>query len=137
MKPTQARVLLTGATGGIGRAMAQRLLRDGASVMLVARSASSLATLSRALAQHVFKMDLEKVRVISHDVGGGFGQKGIQYAEDMLVPFAARDFVLCVLSDKAVGYSPEEAVRDRPQEAEAFFAWREAAVHRIGKSAKI
>jgi carbon-monoxide dehydrogenase large subunit len=32
----------------------------------------------------------ETIRVIACDVGGGFGQKGIQYAEDMLVPFAAR-----------------------------------------------
>jgi carbon-monoxide dehydrogenase large subunit len=33
----------------------------------------------------------ETIRVIACDVGGGFGQKGIQYAEDMLVPFAARE----------------------------------------------
>jgi carbon-monoxide dehydrogenase large subunit len=33
----------------------------------------------------------ETVRVIACDVGGGFGQKGIQYAEDVLVPFAARE----------------------------------------------
>jgi carbon-monoxide dehydrogenase large subunit len=33
----------------------------------------------------------ESIRVIACDVGGGFGQKGIQYAEDMLVPFAARE----------------------------------------------
>ncbi len=32
----------------------------------------------------------EKLRVIAPDVGGGFGQKGVQYVEDVLVPFAAR-----------------------------------------------
>ena len=33
----------------------------------------------------------ERIRVVACDVGGGFGQKGIQYAEDMLVVFAARE----------------------------------------------
>ena len=34
---------------------------------------------------------VERIRVVACDVGGGFGQKGIQYAEDMLVVFAARE----------------------------------------------
>lgn len=42
MKANQARVLLTGANGGIGRAMADALVRSGASVMLVGRQAVSL-----------------------------------------------------------------------------------------------
>lgn len=33
----------------------------------------------------------ESIRVVACDVGGGFGQKGIQYAEDVLVAFAARE----------------------------------------------
>jgi len=33
----------------------------------------------------------EKLRVVATDVGGGFGQKGVQYVEDVLVPFAARE----------------------------------------------
>jgi len=33
----------------------------------------------------------DRIRVVACDVGGGFGQKGIQYAEDMLVVFAARE----------------------------------------------
>jgi carbon-monoxide dehydrogenase large subunit len=33
----------------------------------------------------------ERIRVIACDVGGGFGQKGVQYAEDALVVFAARE----------------------------------------------
>lgn len=32
----------------------------------------------------------ERIRVIACDVGGGFGLKGVQYAEDVLVAFAAR-----------------------------------------------
>lgn len=31
----------------------------------------------------------ERLRVVACDVGGGFGQKGVQSVEDMLVPFAA------------------------------------------------
>jgi short-subunit dehydrogenase len=44
------RVLLTGATGGIGRAMARRLLEEGAHVLLVARDAEALELLQRSLA---------------------------------------------------------------------------------------
>lgn len=44
MKANQARVLLTGASGGIGRAAAEALVKAGASVMLVGRSAAQLST---------------------------------------------------------------------------------------------
>lgn len=36
------------------------------------------------------RMPADSVRVVATDVGGGFGQKGILYVEDVLVPFAAR-----------------------------------------------
>jgi len=49
MKPLDARVLLTGASGGIGQATASALLRAGASVLLVGRSATSMNDLSRRL----------------------------------------------------------------------------------------
>ena len=49
MKATEARVVLTGAAGGIGRAVAQQLVRSGAAVMLVGRSAARLAALAREL----------------------------------------------------------------------------------------
>ncbi|MGH7091095.1 MAG: xanthine dehydrogenase family protein molybdopterin-binding subunit, partial [Stellaceae bacterium] len=35
------------------------------------------------------KLPVERIRVIACDVGGGFGQKGVQSVEDMLVAFAA------------------------------------------------
>ncbi|MDO9314066.1 MAG: SDR family oxidoreductase [Burkholderiaceae bacterium] len=44
MKAHEARVLLTGASGGIGRAAAQALVKAGASVMLVGRAAARLTT---------------------------------------------------------------------------------------------
>ncbi|MCZ7562719.1 MAG: xanthine dehydrogenase family protein molybdopterin-binding subunit [Burkholderiales bacterium] len=37
------------------------------------------------------RMPPDRVRVIACDVGGGFGQKGVQSVEDMLVAFAARE----------------------------------------------
>lgn len=55
MKAADARVLLTGASGGIGRAMARALMQSGASVLLVGRSIPALTTLQHDLdpaAQH-------------------------------------------------------------------------------------
>lgn len=49
MKAEQARVLLTGATGGIGQQVAARLLRAGASLLLTGRSPARLVTLARQL----------------------------------------------------------------------------------------
>lgn len=45
MRPTQARVLLTGASGGIGRAVADALLEAGASLLLVGRQEQRLQQL--------------------------------------------------------------------------------------------
>ncbi len=42
------------------------------------------------LASEVFKVDDAMIRVISNDVGGGFGMKGGAYPEDILVLWAAR-----------------------------------------------
>ena len=52
MKAVNARVLLTGASGGIGQAAAEALVLSGASVMLVGRSPARLATQARALMQN-------------------------------------------------------------------------------------
>lgn len=49
MKAAQARVLLTGATGGIGQAMAQALMEGGACVMLTGRTYATV----KALAQRI------------------------------------------------------------------------------------
>jgi short-subunit dehydrogenase len=53
MKAPLSRVVLTGATGGIGQAMAAALLRAGASVMLVGRSAASLSAQADRLLQDI------------------------------------------------------------------------------------
>jgi short-subunit dehydrogenase len=49
MKTDALRVLLTGATGGIGRVVARRLLEAGARVMLVARHEAELDALVKSL----------------------------------------------------------------------------------------
>lgn len=50
MKPTEARILLTGATGGIGEAATEALLQAGAAVLMVGRSPARLSALARPLA---------------------------------------------------------------------------------------
>lgn len=50
MKIQDARVVLTGASGGIGRPMAHALLRAGAAVMLVGRSLPALTALAHECA---------------------------------------------------------------------------------------
>lgn len=49
MKAGDARVLLTGASGGIGRAMAHALFGSGAAVMLVGRSLPALTALAHEI----------------------------------------------------------------------------------------
>lgn len=51
MKPTEARVLLTGASGGIGQATARALLKAGSAVLLVGRSAERLEQQVQQLVQ--------------------------------------------------------------------------------------
>lgn len=63
MKAVQARVVLTGATGGLGREAAQNLLQAGASVMLVGRSPARLSKQARELASTIA---LEPGRVVWH-----------------------------------------------------------------------
>ena len=49
-----------------------------------------VAVVSKLLAEGVFKTDSSKVRVITHDVGGGFGMKAQTYPEYGAVLYAAR-----------------------------------------------
>ncbi|WP_435221427.1 xanthine dehydrogenase family protein molybdopterin-binding subunit [Streptomyces sp. Tue6028] len=46
---------------------------------------------------HTLGRESETVRVVAADVGGGFGQKGILYVEELLVPYAARALGRAVL----------------------------------------
>ena len=58
MRTTGAHVLLTGATGTIGSALAHRLCERGARVTLLARSVGPLADLARATGGTPFEADL-------------------------------------------------------------------------------
>jgi len=49
MSPRDASVVLTGAAGGLGSAIARRLFEDGASLLLVGRSEVPLLTLAQSL----------------------------------------------------------------------------------------
>ena len=72
MKAVDARVLLTGANGGIGQAVAAALVGAGASVMLVGRSPARLSAQARALQQRKpaaqvdwHEVDLQQARSIT------------------------------------------------------------------------
>lgn len=53
MKASQARVLLTGASGGIGQAVAAALAQGGTSLLLTGRSPARLSAQARALQQRL------------------------------------------------------------------------------------
>lgn len=44
----------------------------------------------RSAAREIFRIPSDKIRVISRDVGGGFGSKNVLYPEEVLVLWAAR-----------------------------------------------
>lgn len=63
MKASQARVVLTGASGGIGQAVAAALAQAGASLLLTGRSPARLSAQARALQQR-----MPQVQVDWHEV---------------------------------------------------------------------
>ncbi|MBV8561100.1 MAG: SDR family NAD(P)-dependent oxidoreductase, partial [Acidimicrobiia bacterium] len=75
---TDTVVLVTGATDGLGRAVAERLARDGATVLIHGRNGEKLATTSRHLRSisgndrvRTYLADfssLEQVRAMAHEV---------------------------------------------------------------------
>ncbi len=70
MRPPQARVLLTGASGGIGRESARALLRAGASLMLVGRDAAGLQAQARELGQAEHEAEADsRIAVCVADLG--------------------------------------------------------------------
>lgn len=94
------RVLLTGASGGIGRAIARRLASEGASVLLVARRPEELLLLSQQLpgSHSCFSADLTSATDLQALVGFVQATGGI----DMLINNAgASQFALAAEQDYA------------------------------------
>jgi carbon-monoxide dehydrogenase large subunit len=76
-----------------------------------------------ALAENIFKIPEHQIRVISHDVGGGFGTKGWQYPEHRLMPWAARKIGRPVkwLCERSEAVLADEHARDVITDAEIAF----------------
>lgn len=76
-----------------------------------------------ALAENIFKIPEHQIRVISHDVGGGFGTKGWQYPEHRLMPWAARKIGRPVkwLCERSEAVLADEHARDVITDAEMAF----------------
>ena len=74
----------------------------------------------QALATRIFKIPESRIRVISGDVGGGFGTKGWQYPEHRLVLFAAKRLRRPVKwsCERSEAVLADEHARDNISEAE-------------------
>jgi len=74
----------------------------------------------RQLLSQVFRVAEQKVRVITNDVGGGFGTKGWQYPEHRLVLWAARKLGCPVkwVCDRSEAVMADEHGRDNVTDAE-------------------
>ena len=71
----------------------------------------------------ILAMDAGNIRVVTHDVGGGFGMKAMFYPEYALVSFAARSLGRPVrwTSDRAEGFLSDTQGRDHATKAELAF----------------
>ncbi|MDF2120274.1 xanthine dehydrogenase family protein molybdopterin-binding subunit [Roseiarcaceae bacterium H3SJ34-1] len=59
-------------------------------VLTVYKPSQGGRRIQQTLARQVFKLDPAKVRVVSHDTGGGFGNRSKTYPETVMVAFAAK-----------------------------------------------
>ena len=75
------------------------------------------------LAEKIFRIPEQNVRVVSRDVGGGFGTKGWQYAEHRLTLWASRKVGRPVkwASERSEAIQGDEHGRDNVTEAELAF----------------
>ena len=80
-------------------------------------------TVGRALARDIFHLPEDSVRVITKDVGGGFGAKNPLYPEQALVLWAARQLDRTVrwLAERGEGFLSDYQGRGQATDAEAAF----------------
>ena len=64
MKLANRTVLITGASGGIGGAIARQLVTRGASLILVNRQREKLEALAGELRAHLWKAIIEELRLV-------------------------------------------------------------------------
>ena len=74
----------------------------------------------RQLAHHIFNLPEDRFRVVTPDVGGGFGTKGFFYPEQALVLFAAREIGRPVrwIGDRTDSFLSDSQGRDHITRAE-------------------
>jgi carbon-monoxide dehydrogenase large subunit len=72
------------------------------------------------LAQQIFKVPADRFRILTPDVGGGFGMKGFFYAEQALVCYAARKLGRAVrwASDRSEAFVSDTHGRDQIMQGE-------------------
>lgn len=83
-------------------------------------SAGKPNPIKRTLARDVFGIAPERIRVITHDVGGGFGSKNVAYAEEALVLWAARRLGRPVkwIADRSESFISDVQGRDQVNRSE-------------------
>ncbi|CAN0559858.1 unnamed protein product, partial [Laminaria digitata] len=77
----------------------------------------------QVLAEKIFRIPEQNIRVVSRDVGGGFGTKGWQYAEHRLTLWAAKKIGRPVKwsAERSEAIQGDEHGRDNVTEAELAF----------------
>lgn len=88
--------------------------------LVLTASTQGVHALKKLLAEAVFKVPGDKMRVITPDVGGGFGMKLFLYPEYVLCLFAARRLKRAVkwASDRSEAFLSDTQGRDHISEAE-------------------
>lgn len=81
-----------------------------------------VTSMRRELAKAILKVPVEQVRVVTHDVGGGFGMKSFLYPEYALVLHAARDLGRPVKWTGERGDAFQTDTHGRAMESEAALA---------------
>jgi carbon-monoxide dehydrogenase large subunit len=104
-------------------------------------SAGKPNPIKRTLARNVFGIPAERIRVITRDVGGGFGAKNVAYAEEALVLWAARRLGRPVkwIADRSESFVSDVQGRDQVNRSELaldrngrFLALRISSVVNLG-----